>query len=156
MSAVRLDAPPGLTSDSLVFLFFELANISRSILARQSSVCGPNSNEAWASCRASVLVQNVLAQVQSFYSSVTGQLILGLDRWSLRHTLGCRTPRAANTQIQELQVPSAIALKTSHTTRLDRSCWRQQEKFIGAIKLADKDSSHPSHIREGQCVASWD
>ena len=53
------------------------------------------------------------------------------------------------TQIQELQVPSAIVLKKSHTTRLYCSCWRQQEKFIGTVKRTDKDSWHPSHIQFG-------
>ena len=104
-----------------------------------------NSNAAWASRRTSVLVQNALAYVQFVRSSATGQLTLWLDRWCLRRTLGCRVPRAANTQIQELQAPSAIALKTSHTARLYCSCWRQQEKFIGAGKLADQDS----HIQCG-------
>ena len=67
----------------------------------------------------------------------TGQLILWLDRWSLRRTFCCRIPRAANTtQVQELQVPSAITLKTSHTTCLCCSCWRQ-------------DSSHPPHVQFG-------
>ena len=70
-----------------------------------------------------------------------------LNRWSLRRALGCRIPKAANTPTHELRVPSAIALKTSHTTRHYCSCWRQQEEFIGAIKLADKNSSHPSHIQ---------
>ena len=88
VSAVRLDAPPGMTSDSPVFLFFGL---------------------------------------------VSGSLKIPLP------FLTCL----------ELQVQSAIALKTSHTKRLDCSCWRQQEKFVGAVKLADKDSSHPSHIQFG-------
>ena len=67
----------------------------------------------------------------------TGQIILWLDRWSLRRTFCCRNPRAANTtQVQELQVPSAITLKTSHTTCLCCSCWRQ-------------DSSHPPHVQFG-------
>ena len=62
---------------------------------------------------------------------------------------GCHIPRAVNTQVEDLQVPSAVAVKTSRTTRFHRSCWRQQEKFIGAVKVADRDSSHPPHVQFG-------
>ena len=64
----------------------------------------------------------------------------------------CRIPRTANTQIQELQVPSIIALQTSHTACLHCTCWRQQEEFIGAVKLADKNSSQPSHVQFGSIL----
>ena len=91
--AVRLDAPRGLTSDSPVFSFlrtgFWLSQISFTFLTCFNVYCitfgqhflfnscstmlrvWSNSNAAWASCGAFALVQNVLAQVQSFYSSVT-------------------------------------------------------------------------------------
>ena len=88
-----------------------------------------NSNTTWASFSASILVQNVLAQVQPFLTFATCQLILLLDCWPLMRVLSCRIPRTANTQIQELQ-----------------------KEFIGVVKLADKKSSHPSHVHLGSIL----
>ena len=72
-----------------------------------------------------------------------------LDCWFLLRAPCCRVPRTANTQIQELQIPSIITFKTSHTACFYCTCWCQQQKFIGAVKLADKNSSHPSHYQIG-------
>ena len=98
VSAVKLDGPPGLIPGSPIFLFFKLAsgsstissdasnkiasplsNISCSILARQSSECCPLPTQPGHPCSTSVLVQNVLSQVQFFCTSATCQLILLLD-----------------------------------------------------------------------------
>ena len=84
-----------------------------------------------------------------FRKSAAFQLIFLLDRWSLLRALCCGVPRTANTQIQELQVPSSVTFKTPHATCFHCSCWRQQQEFIGAVKLADKNLSHPPHILFG-------
>ena len=98
------------------------------------------------SCSTSVLVHNVLSQVHSFRTSAAFQLILLLDCWCLLRAPCCRIPRTANTQIQELQIPSIVTFQTSHTACLHCTCWRQQQKFVGAVKLADKNSSHPPDV----------
>ena len=72
-----------------------------------------------------------------------------LDCWFLMRAPCCRIPRITNTQVQTLQVPSIIAFQTSHTTCLQCACWRQQQEFIGAVKLAIKNSSHPPHTQLG-------
>ena len=64
----------------------------------------------------------------------------------------CRIPRTANTQIQELHIPSIVTFQTSHTACLHCTCWRQQQKFIGAVKLTDKNASHPSHVQFGSIL----
>ena len=60
---------------------------------------------------------------------------------------------SANTLIQELQIPSIITFQTSHTACLHCTCWRQQQEFIGAVKLADKKPSHPPYVQFG-CILS--
>ena len=42
--------------------------------------------------------------------------------------------------------------QTSHTACLHCACWRQQQKFIGAVKLAGKNSSHPPHVQLGSVL----
>ena len=75
-----------------------------------------------------------------------------LDCWFMLRAPCCRIPRTANTQIQELQVPSIVTFQTSHTACLHCTCWRQQQEIIGAVKLADKDSSHPPHVQPGSIL----
>ena len=43
-------------------------------------------------------------------------------------------------------------LQTSHTACLHCTCWRQKQKLIGEVKLADINSSHPPHVRFGSIV----
>ena len=50
-------------------------------------------------------------------------------------------------KVQEFQIPSVVTFKTSHTACLHCSCWRQQWEFVSAVKLADKNSSHPPHVQ---------
>ena len=76
--------------------------------------------------------------VQPFRTSAGFQLILLLDGRSLLRAPCCRIPRTANIQIQELQIPSIVTFQTSHTACLHCTCWRQQQKFVGAVKLADQ------------------
>ena len=98
MSAVRLDATPGLISGSPIFLFFKFASGSSTISPTSLNfncvtfvqhflfnscsavLCVLSySSSTWASCRTSVLIQNVLSQVQPFRTSATFQLILLMD-----------------------------------------------------------------------------
>ena len=118
VSAVKLDAPPGLISGSPIFLFFQtdiklLHNfflISRclefncitfvphflfnscSALLFVLSI----SHTTWASCNTSILVQNVLSQVHSFRTSAAFQLTLLLDCWFLLRAPCCRIPRTSS------------------------------------------------------------
>ena len=55
-------------------------------------------------------------------------------------------------RFQELQIPRIITFKTSHTACLHCTCWRQQQKVIGAVKLADRNSSHPPHVQLGSIL----
>ena len=57
-----------------------------------------------------------------------------------------------NTQIQELQIPIIITFQTSHKSCLHCTCWRLLQKFISAVKLAEKNSSHPPHVQLGSIV----
>ena len=72
-----------------------------------------------------------------------------LDCWCQLRTPCCSIPRTANTQIQEMQIPSIVTFQTSHTACIHCTCWRQQQEFIGAVKLADKNSSHPPRVQFG-------
>ena len=133
VSAVKLDAPPGLTSGSPVLLLFKLtsgsftttscfshvssliapplSNISCSILVGQSSVCGPIP-----------ILLGILSYVRNYpdcsvvsttFSHVyhlpthpfVGSLVLAACSLLLRST---------DTQVQELQIPSVIAFKAPH------------------------------------------
>ena len=100
----------------------------------------------------SVLVRNVLSQVHSFRTSGAFPLILLWDCWFLLRAPCCRNPRTAYTQIQELQIPSIITYQTSQTASLHCTCWRQQQKFIGAFKLTDKNYSHPPNVQLGSIL----
>ena len=64
------------------------------------------------------ILQYVLSQVQPFRTFAASQLTLLLDCWFLRRAPYCRIPRTANTQIQQVQIPSIITFKTSHTACL--------------------------------------
>ena len=57
----------------------------------------------------------------------------------LSHSTSCQHT------ISRMQVPQDV----SHNRVLIAPTRRQQEKFIGAVKLADEDSSNPSHIQFG-------
>ena len=168
VSAVKLDAPHGLISGSPIFLVFKLTSgswhnfflISRCLefnciafvhqfLFNSCSalICVLHiSNTIWASCSTSVLVQNVLWQIHFLRTSPAFQLILLLDCWFLLRAPCCRIPRSADTHTQELQVPSIITFQTSHTSCLHDTCWRQQQKFTGTIKLADKKKTPRIHL----------
>ena len=84
-----------------------------------------------------------------FRTSAAVQLILLLDCWCLLRAPRCCIPRTANTQIKELQIPSIVTFQTSHTACFQCSCRCLQQKFSGAVKLADKNSSHPPHVQFG-------
>ena len=90
MSAIKLDAPPGLISGSPIFLFFQaciwlfhtffrclnlncISLVHKLLLNSCSAILRvlSNSNATWASCSTSVLVQNVLSQVQPLCTSAT-------------------------------------------------------------------------------------
>ena len=67
------------------------------------------------------LSKNLLSQVQPFRTFATRQLILLLDCWFLLRAPCCRIPRTANTQNQELQIPSIChLLDVSHNVSLLR------------------------------------
>ena len=176
VSAAKLDAPPGLISESPVFLFSGLASSFVGFL-RFLDVSQFLLHHLWPTCLVQLLLGTPPCVVQfqrslgilsyvrtcpecpgvcTYLFGATGQLILWLDRWSLRRTLDCHIPRAANTQVQELQVPSATALKTSHTTCPHCSCWRQQEKFIGAVKVARLSWAAPVCSCRCCCSSSCD
>ena len=118
VSAVELDAPPGLTSGwlfdnfstSLPFFAPPLSTISFFNSCPAFFCVLSNSITTWASCSASVFFQNVLSQIHSFCTSATVQLILLLDCWCLLRASCCCIPRTANTQIQEMQIPSICHL----------------------------------------------
>ena len=175
VSAVELDATPGLISGSPTFLFFKPTSGSGTISSWISKCielecitfvhqfffnsCSallcvlPDSKTTCASCSTSVLVPNVLSQMHSFRTSAAFQLTLLLDCWCLLRAPYCRSiPRTANTQIQELQVSSIVTFQTSDTVCLHCTCWRQLQKFIGAVKLSDKNSSHPPHVQFGSIL----
>ena len=137
VSAVKLNAAPGLISGTIFFLFSRCLEFSCITFVHHfwfkscSALCVlPISNTTWASCSTSVFVQNILSQVQSFRTSAAFQLILLLDCWCLLRAPCCHISRTANTQIQELQILRIITFQTSHTACLYCTCWRQQQKFI--------------------------
>ena len=148
VSAVKLDAPPELISGSPIFIFFKLTSgfgtiflISRllsticcSILARHPAV-RPYLSKIF--CRKYTLFARLPLSNSSFCWIVGFCCVL----------LPVASHGLANTQTQELQIPSIITFPTSHTACLHCTCWRQQQKFIGAVKLADKNSSHPPHVQ---------
>ena len=111
----------------------------------------PDSKTTWASCSASILVKNIVENTL-FCMSATVQLMLLLDCWCLVRAPCCCIPRTADTQIQELQIPSIVTFQTSHTACLHCTCRRQQQKFIGAVNPADKNSSHPPHVQFGSIL----
>ena len=78
----------------------------------------------------------ILQYVRSCPKCYTHYARLPLSDSSFSWIVGvCCVLLAANTQTQELQIPSIVTFQTSHTTCLH---WRQQQKFIDAVKLADK------------------
>ena len=91
--------------------------------------------------------KTILSQVHSFRTFAAFHLILLLDFWFLLRAPCCRFPSTANTQIQELQIPSIITFQTSYTSCLHCTCWRQQQKFIRQKLLAFNSCSiwHPQN-----------
>ena len=88
---------------------------------------------AWASCSTSVLIQNVLSQVQPFRKFATHPFV-------------------------GLLVPAACSL-LSHSTDCQHTDSRianpkhyHYPDFISAVKLADKNSSHPPHVQLGSIL----
>ena len=85
-----------------------LSTIACSVLARHSSVCCP------------IPAQPGHPAVRPYLSNMfcrtftTRQLVLLLDCWSLLRAPCCRISRTANTQSQELQIPSTITFKHYH------------------------------------------
>ena len=130
VSAVKLDAPPGLITGSPIFLFFKLTSssctisswfpdlssliasplstISCSILARHSSVCCPFPTQP-----GHPLVRPYLSKM--FYRKCTLCARLPISNSSFRWIVGLCCVllavafRTANTQIPELQIPTIIA-----------------------------------------------
>ena len=107
----------------------------------------PDSNTTWASCSTSVYLSKMLSRNYTLFarlplsnSSFVGLLVSAACSL-LSHSTDCQhtDSRIAN--------PSIVTFQTSLTTCLHCTCWRQQQKFIGAVKLADKNSSHPPHVQ---------
>ena len=160
MSAVELDGPPGLISGSPIFLFFffqtDITLLHNFFLISRClefscitfvhhfffNSCSalhvlPNYDTTWASC--SPYLSKMFCRKYNFFA--------GLPFANSSFCWSCRTPWTANTQIQELQIPSTITFKTSHWT-----CCRQQQDFIGAVRLAHQNSSHPPHVQFGSIL----
>ena len=152
MPAVKLDAPPGLISGSPVFLFFKFASgsstissaasiliasplstISCSILARHSSVFYPIPRQPGHPA-ARPYLSKIFCRKYTLFAR------LPLSNSSFCWTVGVCCVLLA----QELQIPSIVTFQTSHTACLHCTCWRQQQKFIGAVKLADKKLLAPT------------
>ena len=170
VSAVNLDAPPGLISGSPTFPFFQTCIGYFHIFSKCLNYTSPLSTISW-----SILAGHSLCAAQFQHSlgilqyvrtcpkcSVASTLFLHvchcpthpflLDCRCLLRAPCCCIPRTATTQIEELQIPSNVTFQTSHTACLHCTCWRQQQKFIGAIKLADKNSSHQPHVQLGSTL----
>ena len=128
-----------------------LSNVSCPILARHSSVCCPIPTQPGHPA-----VRPYLSRMFCRTYSLFARLPLANSSvcWIVGPcgVLFAVVPRTANTQIQELQIPSIITFQTSHTACLHCTNWRQQQEFICAVKLADKNSLHPFHIRCGSIL----
>ena len=169
MSAVKLDAPPGLISGSPIFLFFKLTlgscTISSSFPDVPSLIASPLSIIA-----CSILLGTPRCAAQFQHNLGILQYVRTYPKCSVASTTFSHVCRLPTHPFAGLLVPAActllphstdcqhtdsrianpkiiITFKTSHTACLHCTCWRKEQEFIGTVKLTDTPRKRFEYFR---------
>ena len=132
VSAVKLDAPPGLISGSPIFLFFKLASGSDVQSQHYLGILSHVRTCPECSGVCTIFFARLPLANSSFCWIVDPCCVL----------LAVAFHRLPTHRLRELQIPSTITFKTSHTACLHCTCWRQQE-FIGAVHTSPNGTTSP-------------